>query len=54
MEKNVIKVYSELFKQEVTLIIDEELEKEKGRMADSPKIQELNESARRNAHLLPR
>ena len=47
MEQKIIKYKSELFNQEVTLIIDDELHKTKGSPFVLRKLEEANESVRR-------
>ncbi len=54
MKQKVIKYKSDLFKQEVTLTIDENLNKLKGKIPASRKLEEANRSLNRIKHTLPK
>jgi hypothetical protein len=47
MEKKVIKVYSDLFKRECTLIHDPELDKLKGKIWAPKKVEEIDKILRK-------
>lgn len=54
MKPKVIKYQSDLFKQEVTLTFDSELNKLKGRVLAPKKLDAANKALDRLKHVLPR
>lgn len=53
MKQKVIKYNSDLFKQEVTLTIDNELNKLKGKVLAPKKLDAANKALKRLKHVLP-
>jgi hypothetical protein len=54
MKQKIIKYRSDLFKQEVTLTIDENLNKLKGRILAPKKLEAANKALRKFEHALPK
>jgi hypothetical protein len=54
MKQKSIKYKSDLFKQEVTLTIDENLNKLKGKVLAPKKLEAANKSLRKLKHALPK
>ncbi|GAA3926728.1 hypothetical protein GO495_04885 [Chitinophaga oryziterrae] len=54
MKQKIIKYKSDLFKQEVTLTVDESLNKLKGRVLAPKKLEAANKTLRRLKHALPK
>ena len=54
MKPKVIKHYSDLFKQEVTFTVDEDLNKLKGRVLAPKKLAAANKSLNRLKDVLPK
>ncbi len=53
MKENVIKYQSDLFNQEVTLTVDENLNKLKGKILAPKKLEAANKALRKLKHVLP-
>jgi hypothetical protein len=54
MKQKVIKYKSELFGQEVTLTVDENLNKLKGKTLAPKKLEAANQALRKLKHVLPK
>jgi hypothetical protein len=54
MKQKIIKHKSDLFNQEVTLTIDENLNKLKGKVLAPKKLEAANKSLRKLKHILPK
>jgi hypothetical protein len=54
MKQKVIKYQSDLFKQEVTLIVDENLNKLKGKVLAPKKLEAANKALRKLKGALPK
>jgi len=54
MKHKTFKYKSDLFDQEITLIVDDNLNKFKGRILAPEKLEEANKSLRRLQHLIPK
>ena len=54
MKQKVIKYQSDLFKQEVTLTVDENLNKLKGKILAPGKLEAANKSLRKLKNILPK
>ena len=54
MNQKNLKYKSDLFKQEVTLTIDENLNKLKGKVLAPKKLEAANKSLRKLKHILPK
>lgn len=54
MKQKTIKYKSDLFNQEVTLIVDENLNQLKGKVLAPKKLEAANKSLRKLKHLLPK
>lgn len=54
MKQQSIKYKSDLFNQEVTVIIDENLNKLKGKILAPKKLEEANKSLQKLKHVLPK
>lgn len=54
MKQKIIKYKSELFDQEVTLIVDENLNKLKGKTFAPERLEAANQALRKLKHVLPK
>ena len=54
MKQKIIKYKSDLFKQEVTLTVDENLNKLKGKVLAPKKLEAANKALRKVKHALPK
>jgi hypothetical protein len=54
MKPKVIKYHSDLFRQEVTLTVDENLNKLKGKNLAPQKLEAANQALRKLKHVLPK